>query len=40
MTAITIINLFLMPCLVTILIGGAILNYKFIEKSVYQTYLI
>ncbi len=40
MSVITILNLFLLPCLIVILLIGAILNYKYVEKNVYQKYLI
>ncbi len=40
MSIITILNIFLMPCLAVILVAGAILNYKYIEKNIYQRYLI
>ncbi len=36
----TIINLFLLPCLVTILLTGAILNIKYTKYNIYRQYLI
>ncbi len=40
MSVLTIINLFLLPCLITILLAGAILNYKSIEINKYQQTLM
>lgn len=40
MEVITLLNLFILPCIVAILLFGVILNLKYREKNVYQGYLI
>ncbi len=40
MAPITIVNTFLLPCIITILVFGILLNLKYTQKNIYRGYLL